>query len=161
MGRRCRQRGPHPGQGEGGRDGWGRGSGRLRPGHMRTYSARPRQIAKPQAIRANGATHGAAHVTAHESKGDMRIVNKATAKSKIPEYNTECVSRRRHRVCCTLVEYPQMTIWTVEFPGCFLGDCELCSRDVRDEASADGDTFIVPKSKCSRPMPGTSRFAGP
>ena len=23
MGRRCRQRGPHPGQGEGGRDGWG------------------------------------------------------------------------------------------------------------------------------------------
>ena len=31
---------------------------------IRTYPVRPRRIAKPQAIRANRATRGAAHVTA-------------------------------------------------------------------------------------------------
>ena len=45
---------------------------------MRTYmySARPRRTAKPQAIRANGATHGAAHVTA-----GMRAKPKGTCAS--------------------------------------------------------------------------------
>ena len=41
---------------------------------MRTYSARPRRIAKPQAIRANGATRGADHVDSrHEERTTARV----------------------------------------------------------------------------------------
>ena len=52
-----------PGRARGGGMGGGKGAAGCDQ-DMRTYSARPRRIAKPQAIRANGATRGAAHVTA-------------------------------------------------------------------------------------------------